>query len=48
MPKSEPLFRREKCDPRDDFWHTLKIGIPIGLGLVFLSFLFILFERVTQ
>jgi hypothetical protein len=37
----KPLFRREKARPCDDFWHTLKIGLPIAAFLfLVLPFLF--------
>jgi hypothetical protein len=37
----KPLFRREKARPCDDFWHTLKIGLPIAaLLFLVLPFLF--------
>lgn len=30
-----PEFRRPKSDPCADFWHTLKIGVPIGIAMLF-------------
>lgn len=30
---SDPLLRREKQDPCSDFWHTLRIGVPIAVIL---------------
>lgn len=29
----EPIFRREKGRPCDDFWHTITLGVPIALFL---------------
>jgi hypothetical protein len=29
----KPLLRRDKECPRDDFWHTLAIGLPIAVLL---------------
>jgi hypothetical protein len=31
-----PLLRREKQDPCADYWHTMKIGIPIAAILFLL------------
>lgn len=27
--RREPMIRREKSDPRADFWHALRIGLAI-------------------
>jgi hypothetical protein len=32
----KPLLRREKARPCDDFWHTLKVGLPIAVFLFIL------------
>lgn len=31
-----PLLRRPKERPCDDFWHTLKIGLPVAIILFLL------------
>ncbi len=28
--KGQPILRRPKARPCDDFWHTLAVGIPIA------------------
>lgn len=33
--KIAPMLRKEKEDPCADFWHTLKIGLPLA-ALLFL------------
>lgn len=39
--RAVPILRRDKARPCDDFWHTLKIGLPIaGLLFLLLPFLF--------
>ena len=29
------VFRRPKRTPAEDMWHTLAVGIPIGIALFF-------------
>lgn len=42
--EAETILRREKKDPCSDFWHTLRIGVPIGVALfLILPFFFGLF-----
>lgn len=31
--KATTILRREKEDPVSDFWHTLIVGVPIGVVL---------------
>jgi hypothetical protein len=33
--EQRPILRRAKGRPCDDFWHTLRLGLPIA-GLLFL------------
>lgn len=43
--ETQPLLRRPKARPCDDFWHTLRIGLPITVFLfVFLPVLFRLID----
>lgn len=30
---TEPILRREKASPCEDFWHTITLGVPIALLL---------------
>lgn len=39
--KTLPILRREKISPCEDFWHTLRVGIPVAL-LLFVVMPFIL------
>ena len=32
-PKQQPVFRKDRGDPCEDFWHTLMIGVPIAAVL---------------
>lgn len=39
------VFRREKCTPARDFWHTLAVGAPIAVVLlIVLPFIFGIWE----
>lgn len=29
-----PIFRRKLRTPKEDFWHTIRVGMPIGLVLL--------------
>lgn len=33
--ENERIFRRKRRDPCSDFWHTLRIGLPVSLFLFF-------------
>ena len=35
----DPLIRRQKTDPKDDFKHTWRVAMPIIVGLGVLSVL---------
>lgn len=37
----QAMLRRPKADPCADFWHTLKVGVPVAVAL-FLILPFIL------
>ena len=32
----QPIFRRPKASPCEDFWHTLHVGVPITIVLFIL------------
>lgn len=41
MQNRKDLLRREKEDPCADFWHTLRVGVPVAVVLfIVLPFLF--------
>jgi hypothetical protein len=35
-PMANKRLRRERCGPRQDEWHFLSVGIPLGLCLMVL------------
>ncbi len=38
------VFRRAKCGPRADFWHTLRVGLPLALFVLIVMSLFVDFR----
>lgn len=38
------VFRRAKCGPRADFWHTLRVGLPLALLVLVVVTLFVDFR----
>lgn len=38
------VFRRPKCGPRADFWHTLRVGLPLALLVLIVASLFVDFR----
>lgn len=38
------VFRRPKCGPRADMWHTLRVGLPLALLVLIVMSLFVDFR----